>query len=879
MPTLENKELNQIIDYLESLLKQVLEEHEGEEMASSLSQLVSACGSDASDVCINEILDSLPSNDLGKIISAFDFSFHILNIAEELYLKGNKELMTVLPGIIKKIDSSKLSLVDARPVITAHPTEAKRLTILEKYRAIYDMLYPDMGYIRKHKQEILTELEKLWYTGDIFLERPTVLEEVANGMYYFRSSFYDAIKELYKLLKRADIEVDGPLLHFGSWIGGDRDGNPSVNHNITFQTIENQNTVIIDLYKRTLNYLIKSISLSIHLSKVSGELLDSIQEDKELPGGDAIYERNVHEPYRQKLGFILHKLNGMETNESYAYKNPDGMINDLLIIKRSLELSKSNRIIDDEIYPFIMQIKTFGFYLASLDIRQNSKVHSNALSDIMKYLHLSSNFDKLPESYKIQLINKELFSPRPLVKDSMSLENNTVELLQTFRTIKKLKDKWGDQGVSSYIISLTHGLSDILTVMLFAKECDLIGYDDNARLYSQIDIVPLFETIEDLRASTVILDKLLSHKLYREHLKCRNDIQEIMIGYSDSSKDGGILTSSWELFLAQERLCAVASKYNVSLRLFHGRGGTVGRGGGPTHKAILGQPEGTLKGMIKITEQGEVISSKYSYLDSTVANLELMLAGLIQGSFAKGENSVSINYDKFYNILNRISTRSYAKYRELVESDKFLRFFAKATPISEINLANIGSRPTNRFVSAQSEIIDVNNLRAIPWVFSWSLSRYLLPAWYPLGSVISEVVTDEDEWKLLAQMYKEWPFFQGLIDNIQMAMLKADMEIARLYAELADNMDMYNILKKEYELSKEVVLTITQQNKLLENDPTLAASIARRKAYIDPIHHIQVYLLKEYRELLKTDKPIPQELTNNLILTISCISTGLRNTG
>lgn len=415
--------------------------------------------------------------------------------------------------------------------------------------------------------------------------------------------------------------------------------------------------------------------------------------------------------------------------------------------------------------------------------------------------------------------------------------------------------------------------------MLFAKECDLIGYDESARLYSQIDIVPLFETIEDLRASTVILDKLLSHKLYREHLKCRNDIQEIMIGYSDSSKDGGILTSSWELFLAQERLCAIAAKYNVSLRLFHGRGGTVGRGGGPTHKAILGQPEGTLKGMIKITEQGEVISSKYSYLDSTVANLELMLAGLIQGSFAKGENTSGINYDSFYNILNRISTRSYGKYRELVESDKFLRFFAKATPISEINLANIGSRPTNRFVSTQSEIINVNNLRAIPWVFSWSLSRYLLPAWYPLGSVISEVVTDEEEWKLLAQMYKEWPFFQGLIDNIQMAMLKADMEIARLYAELADNMDMYNTLKKEYELSKEVVLTITQQNQLLENDPALAASIARRKAYIDPIHHIQVYLLKEYRELLKTDKPIPQDLTNNLILTISCISTGLRNTG
>lgn len=877
---MENKELLQIIDYLEGLLKQVLSEHEGEEMATSVSALISACGSNSEETCITEILESLPHHDLGKIISAFDFSFHILNIAEELYLKGNREVMAVLPVVIKGIDKKLLTHIDARPVMTAHPTEAKRLTILEKYRSIYDMLYPDMSYIRKHKQEILTELEKLWHTGDIFLERPSVIDEVDNGMYYFRSSFYDAIKELYKLLKRSDTEVDSPMLRFGSWIGGDRDGNPSVTHPVTMRAIARQNKVIIGLYRNTLQELIKSLSISVHLTQVSDKLFESISRDKELPGGEAIYERNIHEPYRQKLGFILHKLNGMETDEPYAYKTPQEMIDELELIRESLELSRSYRIIDDEIYPFIMQIKTFGFYMANLDIRQNSKVHTMVMADIMRYLHISSNFDKLPEPYRIQLINKELFSPRPLVKDSMELKPETVELLQTFRTIKSIKDKWGDEAIGSYIISLTHGLSDILAVMLFAKECDLIGYDRDGKLYSHLDIVPLFETIDDLRDSVGILDKLLSHNLYREHLRKRGDIQEIMIGYSDSSKDGGILTSSWELFLAQERLCAVAAKYDVSLRLFHGRGGTVGRGGGPTHKAILGQPKGTLKGMIKITEQGEVISSKYSYLDSTIANLELMLAGLIQGSFAKGDSEKNTpDTEEFYNILNRISTKSYAKYRELIENEDFLMFYAKATPITEINLANIGSRPVSRFAASSEQLIDVNNLRAIPWVFSWSLSRYLLPAWFPLGSSIQEAATTKEDWETLSRMYREWPFFQVLIDNIQMAMLKADMDIARLYAELSDNMDVYHMLKNEYDLSKEAVLTITRQNELLENDPALAASIARRKAYIDPIHHIQVYLLKEYRQLLSNDKPIPQELKNNLILTISCISTGLRNTG
>ncbi|MBI5756281.1 MAG: phosphoenolpyruvate carboxylase [Nitrospirae bacterium] len=854
------------------------------------------------------------------------------------------------------------------PVMTAHPTEAKRLTILKKYRKIYLTIFKKENPIwtpeerELLREDIVNEIQKLWQTGDIFLERPTIQEEVSNGLHYFRETFYPIIPKLYRSLKRCmerfypDKELYlPPFLKFGSWIGGDRDGNPNVTPEVTKWALEAQNDLILSLYNQSVQELIGSLSQSTTKVTVSKELLSSIEDNAWSTHiiGQRVLNRNPYEPYRQKLSFIKLRLektrgagNGVTpsiiTDAVKPYKNPAELLNELHIIRRSLVANKGMRSAEVEIDALIKRIEVFGFHLVKLDIREEASRHTAAICEVFDRLGIYIGFNEMPEDEKVLILSSEINNLRPFIYEGMRLSPECRNTIETFRVIKWARENISPEAISTYIISMTHEISDILTVLLLAKEAGLYrvtegfsgepfmsqgltkGDENNPplpvamlrsngnpaplekggksppflkgdlgglwgkggfeRLFSGesmacLDIVPLFETIDDLRRSGEIMDGLFSLPVYRSYIEHRSGFQEIMLGYSDSSKDGGILTSSWELYKAQKKLRDVAQKHGIRLRLFHGRGGTVGRGGGPTHKAILAQPPGTIQGNIKITEQGEVISSKYANQGTALHNLELIVAGVIEASTPAYHEEINLLEENYTPIFDELSEISYILYRNLVDHPDFYTYFTYATPINEIGLAKIGSRPERR-----KEGWRIEDLRAIPWVFSWTQSRHMLPAWYPIGATFKSFIDRDPVANIntLKEMYRRWPFFENLLDNIQMTMAKADMNIAHLYSNLVPDKGVregiFGMIKGEFELSKEMLLIITGQERLLDNDPWLQRSIHLRNPFMDPINYIQVNLLKQLRRT--GDAEVDQkELTDAALLTISCIAAGMRNTG
>jgi len=786
------------------------------------------------------------------------------------------------------------------PVMTAHPTEAKRLTILKKYRKIYLTIFKKENPIWTPeekallRQDIINEIQKLWQTGDIFLERPTVQEEIANGLHYFRESFYPVIPKLYFSLKRAmerfypDNELYlPPFLKFGSWIGGDRDGNPNVTPDLTRWALKAQKDLILSLYIQSVYELTGSLSQSTTRVNVSAELLASIEIDAaNMPDiGQRVIDRNPYEPYRQKLSFIKIRLEktrdannadllSQVAHSERLYQKPSEFLDDLHIIRRSLKGNKGSKTAEIEIDALIKRVEVFDFRLVRLDIREEASKHTRAICEIFQRLGIYLDFSDLSEEEKIRVLTTEIENRRPLIYEGMNLSPECIRTVETFRVIKWARENISPEAINTYIISMTHEISDILTVLLLAKETGLY------RGLASIDIVPLFETIDDLRRSGEIMDELFSLPVYRKYLEQRGDLQEIMLGYSDSNKDGGILTSGWELYKAQKTLRDVAQKHGIRLRLFHGKGGTVGRGGGPTHKAILAQPPGTIQCNIKITEQGEVISSKYANQGTALHNLELLVAGVMEASTPAFHKEIETLDDKYTPVLDELSGIAYKLYRELVDDPDFYTFFMHATPISEIGLAKIGSRPAKR----KEQSWKIEDLRAIPWVFSWTQSRYMLPAWYPIGTTFKRFIARDQEAhsNLLKEMYQKWPFFENLLDNIQMTMAKADMNIAHLYSHLVPDEAIrdriFDTMKREFELSREMILLITGQKNLLDNDPWLKRSIRLRNPFMDPINYIQVNLLKQLRET-EVNAVKKKDLTDTVLLTISCIAAGMRNTG
>ncbi|OBZ16348.1 phosphoenolpyruvate carboxylase [Bacillus sp. FJAT-27264] len=863
-----------------------------------------------------ELINSLDSENRHQVIRAFAIYFQLVNIAEQNHRIRRKRDYersageTVQPGSIESaiqgLRERDFSHEEVREiiqglslelVITAHPTEAMRRAILDIHKRIADdVMYLDNPTLTFREREqlrekLLNEVITLWQTDELRDRKPTVLDEVRNGMYYFHETIFHVLPDVYEELERC-LSKYYPgqnwhvptYLRFGSWIGGDRDGNPSVKASVTLQTLQMQRKLAIREYQRIMRELMKYLSFSTSIVDVTQELLDSIEEDREiinLHRGDAW--RNDNEPYRIKLSYMISKTQNVLDDEKKGtperYTSPEAFIHDLNVIDRSLRHHYADYVADTYIKKLIRQVELFGFHTATLDVRQHSQEHENAMTEILEKMNITPDYSKLPEEEKIALLEGLLNDPRPLTSPYQNYSENTEECLEVYRTIFKAQDEYGKKCITSYLISMSQAASDILEVMVFAKEVGLFRKDNDGTVVCTLQAVPLFETIDDLHEAPQIMETLFNLPVYRQAVLAMNDMQEIMLGYSDSNKDGGVVTANWELRVALNEITATADKFGIKLKFFHGRGGALGRGGMPLNRSILAQPASTIGGGIKITEQGEVISSRYSMKGIAYRSLEQATSALVTAAVNARMPQTDLDESKWEEIVKQISEVSLNKYQDLIFRDPdFLTFFKESTPLPEVGELNIGSRPSKRKNSDRFE-----DLRAIPWVFAWTQSRYLLPAWYAAGTGLQSFYDGKEEnLSILKTMYEKFSFFTTLIDTLQMAISKADLVIAKEYAGMGKNEEarqrIFGQIDAEFKLTSELILKITGQQDILDNVPVIQESIRLRNPYVDPLSYLQVQLLSELRELRDQDGD-DAELLREVLLTINGVAAGLRNTG
>ncbi|MDZ4835226.1 MAG: phosphoenolpyruvate carboxylase [Candidatus Melainabacteria bacterium] len=900
---------------------------------------------------LTTLIASLDLDTANKVIKAFLCYFDLINIAEQNHRLRRRALMewnsadAIQPDSLNELfiklneqgvdDASLLDALnhlDIEVVFTAHPTEITRRTILlkqlEMAHYLFEKDHPPLTHEDSERVDegLKSVVESLWLTDHIIYFKPSVMDEVRYGLYLFETVVIDAILSVHRHLdeKRlsmeqqsretgdtgsstgttaapdadADADIERPVTYttFGSWIGGDRDGNPFVTPDVTIDAISHQRKVILKRYQKELETLFNQLSHSSNVAPAGKDLSESIENDGQLlPEIEARYaSRYKFEPYRLKLLFIREKLENTVDGAESGYATPAEFLNDIVLMRHSLAAAGSKlstRTLDQ----LIRMIKIFGFHLAKLDLRQHSERHTAALDEVTKKLAIiDGGYAALSEKAKIEWLSSEMRSLRPLFPQELRFSDQTNETIETFRTMAQLQDKHGVLALDTYIVSMTRSASDLFCILLMAKEAGFLDAENYPT--RTISIVPLFETIGDLRDAPQLLDLLLSLPAYSKYLAKRGNLQEIMIGYSDSGKDGGIVTSNWELYKAQKKLVELADSKGVQLRLFHGRGGTIGRGGGPTHRAILAQPPGTVSGRIKITEQGEVISSKYSLHGIAVRNFERLACAVIESSITEQDKRArGIDQPEWLETMEEISFASFKAYRDLVfNTPDFLTFFQEATPINEIARLRLGSRPTRRTKGSTS----IADLRAIPWVFAWTQSRFDLPGWYGLGSAIEEQCEKhgDERLKFFSKLYREWPFFAGLVNKVETSLAISDMEIATYYAEnlVRDKKVLDNVLtriKKEHALTKSYVLKITGQSVLLEKTEYLRRSIELRNPYVDPLSYLQVRFIRELRDKIEREaKPEEQEATPGLsatldpildtvLMAINGVAEGLQSTG
>ena len=696
-----------------------------------------------------------------------------------------------------------------RPVFTAHPTEAKRRTVMQLLQHIL-LTAKKLNQSRMHAEEknkifeqLSRHIQVLWKTDEVRLNKPTPEAEAINGLYYFKTSLFNAVPLVYRDLEQAvatvypDSNVTVPsFIEFGSWIGGDRDGNPYVTPNVTRKTFKLQSIAILEEYIRRLGELNKILTHSSNLVGLSENFIILAEHNRQVAreafrGSQEIF---LKEPYRRQLLIMRYRLRlRLDTLKKrgaritplpqYAYKSEYEFLDHLRLIDQSLRQHGDALVADGELKDLIRLVETFGVHLSRLDLRDESGKFSSAVADVLKQCGIENNYKNLGSSRKSEILTSLLDGSLPKI-DKHLLPRPTRRVLDTFACAREAVDEIGAKAVGNYVISMTHNANHVLEIMLLGKIEGLIGSDDSGKLYCHLRPSPLFETIDDLERVGEVLDQLLENKTYKKLLEASDSMQEIMLGYSDSCKDGGILSSAWNLYEAQVKIMRTAARHGVQCRIFHGRGGTIGRGGGPTHKAILAQPPGTVNGQIKLTEQGEVLSTKYNNPETAVAELTASISGLLGAS----QHLVSKHHNDHARHLARareITQLSEKFYRDLVDNtDGLFDYFYEATPVIEIGEMNIGSRPTHRKMTDRSK----HSIRAIPWVFGWSLSRHTLPAWYGLGYALETYhANDADKLDELQKLYQEWPFFRTLISNIQVALCKANMDIAREYSRLCSS--------------------------------------------------------------------------------------------
>ena len=790
------------------------------------------------------------------------------------------------------------------PVLTAHPTESRRRTILIKLRRIFDRLidltFGERLVLPADRQAAITAIEReivgLWQSDDVRNRRPSVLDEVENGLFYFQTVLWDLLPLLYRETAEALTAAYPdhqwhlpPFLRFGSWMGGDRDGNPFVTPEVTVETVRLMRSAMLRYLIGCLDRLITDLSQSVQQVKVDTAIIDRIAEYRELMP-DAAATLNPHyrcEPYRQLCHFIQARLQktlhytlhhtprwGADPQPPRMrdiYYHSRELLADLDLIDASLRNNGGALIADGLLRDVRTNVAAFRLHTATLDVRQHASRHTTALSEILAAAGVVSNYEALDESERVAVLSVEIRRPRPLTPSRLShLSPATAETVETFRVMSAISEQLDPEIFQTYIISTTSQVSDLLAVLLFCRDAGL--YQPGQ--YSQLNIVPLFETGDDLQRAPLLLDELLQLPVYREHLALRDNLQEVMLGYSDSNKEGGFVAANWALYRAQVALTAVTDRHGVRLRLFHGRGGAVGRGGGPAGQAILAQPPGTLHGQIKVTDQGEMISDRYLDPRTAHRHLEQVVNAVLRAGFPGMARHPE---PEWVAAMERMAETARTVYRSLVYEDPdFLIYFRNATPVAEFNRLRIGSRPVSRRKSDRIE-----DLRAIPWVFSWMQSRHTLPGWFGLGSALEEFAeADPNHLHLLRTMYRHWPFFTTLLDNAQMIMLKADMNIARAYAGLVPDQQLaariFRQIENEFRRTERMICQITEQNDLLAHQPVLQRAIRQRNPYIDPLSFIQIELLKRLRAAPPEEQV---ELETVLLMSINGIAAGLKNTG
>ncbi len=910
------KPLRQEVRYLGECLGQVLIAQEGEaflDLVESIRKMAKELRrrySSAQEAELIKKIKSLNLEKVTKVIRAFTVYFQLVNLAEEKHRVRRKRAYESqgipqpgsLEHLVEKFVKDRvparkiekfLEELSIELVITAHPTEAQRRSILDKVFTMDRLLFAREYHVLSPREladideKIREEITLLWQTDELRRRRQTVLDEVDNGLFYLELlfdvlpdtllRFQDILRKRYK--KNFPFR---PFLRFGSWIGGDRDGNPFVTHGVTWEAMRRQKDNVLRKYIQATDRMLEQFSQSIQLVGASKDLLQSTQEDaKRVPlFAEAMKEKGQQEPYRKKISFMQRKLintvriNSLEnqrrtapdeTIEAY-YAQPQDFRADLKLLAESVRKNKGAYLLP-RVEKLMAAVDLFGFHFAKMDIRDNSQTIMEAVSEIITKAGLGqTSFQTLGEDEKIKILSKAIeSSPHSSIK-SLSFSEKTQEVLETFRTLNEIRQAFGPEAADSFILSMTRGRSDMLAVLWLAYET---GNDD-------LMVVPLFETIEDLKNCGKIMAMLYEDPSYKRHLVSLDRHQEIMLGYSDSNKDGGFLTSNWCLYEAQEDLTETAKKYGVKQTLFHGRGGTIGRGGGPTNQAILAQPRGTINGRVKITEQGEVISSKYSNPIIAERNLELVITAVLAASVQDAKSSPKNN--EWEKIMRELSESAYKSYRELVvEAPGFFQYYTESTPIDEVSRLNIGSRPASRRQRG-----GIEDLRAIPWVFSWMQSRQTVPGWFGFGSAVDQYLATHTLSGLgtLREMYQQWPFFKALVDFMQMSTQKADMHIARHYAGLVHDEKQrekfFGMITKEFDATLQAILLVTQQEEILQNAYALQHSIRLRNPYVDPLSYAQVILIKQLRgpELKRRE-----EMERAVLLSINGVAHGLRNTG
>jgi len=929
-----DKQLRSRVKLLGKLVGNVLLKHESPEVFHAVESLRTGFiqlrkrDSEVRRKALMKLIEGLNPDAITQVIRAFAIYFNLVNIAEEDFLhrlrrnsvqqQGHAAWVGSFSHTIEAFKDQGISNEQLRalfgslsykPVFTAHPTESRRRTVMHHQREVFKIIDqltdPRLSQLEQDDlvDALQLQIETLWMTNEVRGSKPSVADEIKMGLHYFQRSLFEAVKIDYRHLERAIIRVYGEdefgnpvvevpsFIEFGSWIGGDRDGNPFVTPDTTRMAILMQAEEILAEHVRQVYRLTRVLTMSTRWFSPSEEFLQRLQLDEAMgiqtfdlrrdQFEDEIYRRklyHMHHRLKKNLAIVRNRMRGLETPDAQqAYADVQDFLDDYYSIRDSLISHGDYAAANGDLKDAIRIAETFGFHLVSLDLRQESSRHTAAVGEILK-LAADLDYPALDEAARMALLADQIHDGVRPRFDRAELSDENRQTLELMDLVQEMRASIGQRCIGSYVISMTHSASHVMEVMYLAFVAGLAGRrgDD---YFCQLEIAPLFETIDDLAHIDSVLDVLLQNEVYRQLLVHTGGCQEIMLGYSDSCKDGGIMSAAWGLYQAQQKVVQITGRHQVKSRIFHGRGGTITRGGGPTHEAIMSQPPHTVHGQIKFTEQGEVLSHKYGNAETANYELAMGITGLMKASMLS-QLGKEAEYERYHAAMGEMAALSEASYRQLTDdTEGFFEYFYESTPVSEIGLMNIGSRPSHR---RQGEL-SKSSVRAIPWVFGWSMSRTMMPAWYGVGSAIEQwTKADSARLERLREMNRQWPFFAAMISNLQMSLFKSDMRIALDYSKLCNNQDLadqiYGMMRQENERSIAAVQQIAEIDALLANDPVLTLSLTRRDPYLDPLAYLQIELLKKYRD---ESQPEADRLQwqSALLSSINAIAAGLRNTG